>query len=53
LTVVSPCTYSVAPVAMMMKQAIRFAKIDPVATSTRSAFSSSVPMPRSTTADCT
>ena len=52
-TVCCPCTYSVAPVAMMMKPATRFAKIEPDVTSTRSAFSSSGPIPRSTTADWT
>ena len=49
----SPCTYSVAPVAMMIESAIMFAKIEPVTTSERSALSSLVDTPRSTTADCT
>jgi hypothetical protein len=38
---------------MMMKPATRLAKIEPVVTSARSAFSSSALMPRSTTADWT
>ena len=48
-----PCRYSVAAVAMMMKPATRFAKIEPETTSIRSPVSSSGPMPRSTTADWT